>query len=62
MLRQPKHWVVLEIDQSDYLEDEDYTGIDMDLLLDRESLARILDKGMYEIKIRLRHEPPGGIE
>lgn len=43
----PKVIVVLEIDQSKYLDDEDYTGLDTKELKDRQFLARLLDEDCY---------------
>lgn len=51
--------VVLEIDQSEYLKDEDYDGLDTYDLLRRDFLARLLDKDCYypvEIKLELENE------
>jgi len=51
--KQPKIYLTLEIDQSRYLSDEDYDGIDVAELLDREGLARLLDKGYCTVNIEL---------
>jgi hypothetical protein len=48
----PKFYVTLEIDQSEYVGDEDYTGINPDHLRNPEMLARLLDDGMYQITVK----------
>lgn len=62
-IRQPKVYVIVEIDQSDYLDDEDWPGLESGELLDRHSLARILDKDAYHpTRQWLRLEKPEGLE
>lgn len=55
-LRQPKIRLIVEIDQSRYLGDEDYTGLTEGELTDRESLGNLLDSGYCDVKISLESE------
>lgn len=58
--RERQIFVTVEIDQSSYIvgddgnEDPDYHGIRQDELEDPEKLARLLDKGMYTVRIEVQ--------
>lgn len=56
MNKQPKIRVVIEIDQSRYLSDEEYTGLLEEELTDRVWLGRILDSGYCDVKIALESD------
>ena len=57
-IRQEKVYVIVEIDQTDYLDDEDWPGLDSNELLDPDSLARLLDKGYHPTRQWIRLEKP----
>ena len=61
-IRQPKVYVIVEVDQSDYLDDEDWPGIESGELLDRDSFARLLDKGYHPTRQWIRLEKPEDLE
>lgn len=50
-IKQPKIKLTVEIDQSYYLDDEDYPGLVACEFDNRDALARLLDGGYYEVKI-----------
>lgn len=58
-IKTPKIKVILEIDQSKYLDDKDYDGLSTNNLLCRDYLARLLDKDCYypvQIKLELEND------
>lgn len=55
-LKQPKIRIVVEIDQSRYLGDEDYGGIQEKQLVTRVNLGNLLEGGHYDVKISLESE------
>lgn len=55
-IKQPKIRIVLEIDQSRYLGDEDYPGIEQNEISSRDRLGALLDGGYYDVKISLEKD------
>lgn len=55
-LKRPKIRIVVEIDQSRYLGDEDYPGIREQDISSRDRLGNLLDGGYYDVKISLESE------
>ena len=59
-IKQPKIRIVLEIDQSRYLGDEDYPGIEKKEIDSREALGALLDGGYYDVTISIDKLPKKG--
>ena len=61
-IRQKKIYVVIEITDP-YIDDEDYSGLESEKLLDRHSLAKILEEDCYyPTRQWVRLVAPPGIE